>query len=236
MHIIDLTTDYIQYVIHRDRRDLYEASFPQLFDHYYQFWAVRGPYRFTDESEIRRRSESIGERLSFLEDRFSSKGLYLDQIAIVLFVGRGTSNGHALPLGEKWAAWLPVERYPPSFAIDVFASHEMAHALHYQKQPEFFFHTEDEKTNVFRQVVTEGIATITSKNILDISEEQALWADRLPAEQVRRWYQRCLLRETEILEIVAKKLESSDEFLFSYLTATAKMCSKTAPVTMPLLD
>jgi hypothetical protein len=216
MQIIDLTTHYIQYVIYQNRLDFYEASFPQLFEHYYRFWASRSPYFYREENEIQHRRKLISERLAFLEDRFLSRGLVLDQVVIVLFVGQGTSNGHAFPIDEKWIVWLPVESYPSPFTIDVFASHEIAHALHYQKQPEFFFNTEEEKTNVFRQVVTEGIATITSKNVLDIDDEQALWADYLPKEQIRQWYAECVSREAEILGIVAEKLESSDGSLFSY--------------------
>jgi hypothetical protein len=216
MQIIDLTTQYIHSVVHQDNPDSYESSFPHLFEHYYRFWAPRGTYFYRDVKEIQRRRKRIVERLAFLENRFLSKGLVLDQLVTVLFVGRGTSNGHAFPFGEKWVVWLPVESYPSSFTIDVFASHEIGHALHYQKRPEFFFDTEEEKTNVFRQVVTEGIATLTSKYVLEISDQQALWADYLPPEQCDRWYRQCLLREAEILQTVAEKLEISDNGLFSF--------------------
>ena len=62
----------------------------------------------------------------------------------------------------------------------------------------------------------EGIATITSKKVLDIDDKQALWADYLPAERIRQWYEECTLREAEILGIVAERLESKDVNLFSY--------------------
>jgi hypothetical protein len=150
MQIIDLTTQYIHSVVHQDNPDSYESSFPHLFEHYYRFWAPRGTYFYRDVKEIQRRRKRMVERLAFLENRFLSKGLVLDKLVTVLFVGRGTSNGHAFPFGEKWVVWLPVESYPSSFTIDVFASHEIGHALHYQKRPEFFFDTEEEKTNVFQ--------------------------------------------------------------------------------------
>lgn len=216
MQLIDITSNYVKYVIRQDQPELYEASFPQLFAHYERFWAPPGEYFYRNEDEILRRAELIGRRLAFLEERFSSKGLGLEGGVVVLFVGLGTSNGHAFPLGEKWVVWLPVESYPTPLCVDVFVAHELAHAVHYQRQAEFFFETEAQKTNVFRQVVTEGIATLSSRQVLDIAEQQALWADYLPADQIHRWYTECVRREAEILAVVARKLESSDEDLFSY--------------------
>lgn len=216
MHLIDITPNYIKYVIRQDQPELYEASFPQLFAHYERFWASPGEYFYRNEDEILRRTELIGSRLAFLEERFSSQGLGLEGVEVVLFVGRSTSNGHAFRLGEKWVVWLPVESYPTPLCVDVFVAHELAHAVHYQRQAEFFFETEAQKVNVFRQVVTEGIATLSSRQVLDIDEKQALWADYLPADQIQQWYAECVRREAEILASVAGKLESSDEDLFSY--------------------
>lgn len=216
MQLIDITPSYVKYVIRQDKPEFYEASLPQLFAHYQRFWAPPGEYFYREEDEILRRRELIGSRLAFLEERFSSQGLGLEAVVVVLFVGQGTSNGHAFPMDEKWVVWLPVESYPTPLCVDVFVAHELAHAEHYQRQPEFFFETEAQKTNVFRQVVTEGIATLTSRQVLDIDEQQALWADYLPDDQIQRWYAECVRRESELLANVARKLESSDEDLFSY--------------------
>ena len=216
MHVIDLTQDYIRYVIQQDRPALYEDSLPQLFEHYYQFWASRSSYFYKDESEIWHRNELVRDRLPFLEKKFSNKGLHLEQVEVVLFIGQGSSNGHAFLLDGKWTVWLPLETYSSLFAVDVFVSHEIAHALHYQRQPDFFFRNKEEKDNIFRQVITEGIATITSQHVLGVDDKCALWADYLPVEQIEHWYQECLLREPEIIKIVVENLKESDESLFSY--------------------
>lgn len=114
--------------------------------------------------------------------------------------------------------WLPIETYPTAFAMDVFFIHEIAHALHYQRQPDFFFKDEVERTQIFRQLVTEGIATLASKELLRIRDEQALWADYLPPQEVQRWYEQCQRRKGELFQMVAGKLITSDpqNRLFSY--------------------
>lgn len=218
MHVIDLTEYYLKYVIQRDDTARYEATFPQLFEHYYAFWAKPQTYSFRDVEKVAFHRNLILARLPSLLERFEREGLKFEYIDIAIFVGHGTSNGHAFPLMGRWVVWLPVESYHSPQFIDIFVSHEMAHALHYQQQPDFYFKDEKEKNQVFRQLVTEGIATLVSKEILDASDEQALWADYLPFERVQQWYKACLERKEELLRIVAENLDSSDEQnrLFSF--------------------
>ncbi len=218
MRVTDLTTDYLEYVLERDKPALYEACFPELFEHYYEFWAQPQPYFFRNTDEILRRRNLFLKRLPVLSEKFARKGMDAANIETVLFVGHGTSNGHVFYLQGRWLVWLPIESYHSVRAIDVFVSHEIAHGLHYQQQPDFYFKDVQEKNQLFRQLVTEGIATLTSKVILGVSNEQALWADYLPAEHIQRWYRQCLERERELLRTIAQMLESSNEQnnLFSF--------------------
>lgn len=218
MQVTDLTRDYLRYVLEEDKPALYENALPHLFEHYYAFWAQTQPYSFRNGDEIRRRRNLILERLPVLANRFECQHLNIADIEVVLFVGHGTSNGHAFCPKDHWVVWLPIETYHSVPAIDVFVSHELAHALHYQQRPEFYFTNEAERTQVFRQLVTEGIATLASKVILGISNEQAMWADYLPPERIRHWYEQCLQREPKLFRIAAAKLENSNErnTLFSF--------------------
>lgn len=218
MHIIDLTEHYIRHIIQQDDVLRYESALPELFQHYYTFWAQPQSYDFRDIEEIVRRRNLILERLPLLSKQFESKGLPIADIDILLFVGHGTSNGHAFPSQSRWVVWLPIETYHSPQAVNVFVSHEIAHALHYQQQPAFYFKDEREKNQVFRQLVTEGIATFISKEILGVSNEQALWADYLTSDRVQRWYRDCVKYEKEIFRIVADKLDCSDREnrLFSF--------------------
>lgn len=218
MHTLDLTEGYIHHVIQKSDPARYEALFPQLFEHYYTFWAQPRSYSNRDIGEIIHRRDLILEHLPLLVERFERKELKFVDIQVILFVGHGTSNGHAFPAMGKWFVWLPVETYHSPQAVEVFVSHEMAHALHYQQQPGFFFRDEREKNLVFRQLITEGIATLTSQEILEVSPLQALWADYLPLERIQRWYETCVEREKELLSFVKNHLDSSDERnrLFSF--------------------
>lgn len=218
MRVTDLTEYYLQYVIEQSDPVRYEATFPQLFEHYYTFWAQPQSYSFRDVEAVVFRRNLILERLPSLLERFEYNGLKSTDIDVIIFVGHGTSNGHAFPFMGRWIVWLPVETYHSPQAIEVFVSHEMAHALHYQQQPDFYFRDKRYKNQVFRQLVTEGIATLSSKEILGVSNEQALWADYLPFERVQQWYAACVEREEELFRVVADKLQSNDEQnrLFSF--------------------
>ncbi|MCX8063114.1 MAG: DUF2268 domain-containing protein [Anaerolineales bacterium] len=214
----DLTHSYILYVLKQGDIRRYEAAFPQLFAHYYAYYAEPMPYSFRDEGEILRRRELMLQRLSLIAQRFKQQGLPLEGFKIVLFVGHGTSNGHAFPLEGQWVVWLPLETYPTPTAMDIFFTHEIAHALHYQRQPDFFYRSEAERTQVFRQLVTEGLATLFSKELLNVSDELALWGDYLPQNDVQRWYQQCQQREEELFRMAFENLWISDSQnrLFSY--------------------
>lgn len=218
MHIIDLTEPYLRYVIQQDHPARYEANFPELFEHYYIFWAQLQTYSFRDSEEVVARRDLLLERLPLLAERFERNGLKPSDIDVVIFVGHGTSNGHAFHSKGRWIVWLPIETYGSSQAVDIFSSHEIAHALHYRYQPDFYFKDKKEKNQVFRQLVTEGIATLISREILGVSDEQALWADYLPLEYVQHWYATCRKREKELFRLVADTLPYSDEQnrLFSF--------------------
>lgn len=216
MEVIDLTEDYIRYVVQQNDPKSYERAFPHLFEHYYAFYAQPQIYSFRDTGEILRRRNLILAHLPVFSKRFEQLGLNITDINITLFIGHGTSNGHALYSAKRWVVWLPIETYHSNQSIQVFASHEIAHALHYQYQPDFYFRNERERNQVFRQLVTEGIATLTSKEILGIEDKQALWADYLPYEYICQWYEQCLRRQEELFQLIVNKLEESDDGLFSF--------------------
>jgi hypothetical protein len=149
MRITDLTEDYFRHVIRQNDPVSYESAIPQLFEHYYTFWASPQTYSFLNVDEILRRRNLILERLPILSERFERKGLNIADIDVLLFVGHGTSNGHAFRTKERWMVWMPIETYHSVQGIDVFVSHEIAHALHYQHQPDFYFKNDREKIKCF---------------------------------------------------------------------------------------
>jgi hypothetical protein len=211
MQIIDLTQSFIDCVVRNDNQHEYESLFPALFEHYYHFWTTRRPNFKFGEDEVLRRTKLIRERLPIIERRFADNGLPIDAVAIALFVGHDASNGHAFEHEGRFVVWIPVEAYSSTRAVDVFVAHEIAHALHYQAEPAFYFADHFEKGQMFRQLVTEGIATLVTKVVMGIEEVEALWADYLPPEKVQVWYRQCKSKEKELSGFILSHLEESDK-------------------------
>jgi len=112
MEILDLTGAYLVTVAKSGSLEEYEKSFPGLFEHYFRFWAPREKFRvILDESAVAERRQAMLCKLPVIAERFTSKGLDLSGISVVLFVGQDTSNGHVFFQDGKWYVWLPIETY-----------------------------------------------------------------------------------------------------------------------------
>lgn len=199
MKIIDITSHYIKHIPNEKNPAAYEKSYPALFDHYFRFWAKRkNPYTMISSDDTRLKLKLIKDCLRDVKSKFNSSGFELDSFSIVLFVGQSTSNGHAFMDGDKYVIWIPIETYNSSLYTRVFLAHEIAHAIHYTKAPDFYFKDEKDKDQVSRQLITEGIATYLTSYILDVSEREALWADYLTKDQADLWMTECSRREPEL--------------------------------------
>jgi hypothetical protein len=216
MQVIDTTGDFVRDVIISGNPGAYHERYPALFDHYYAFWANRDAYdaKLT-EQYIRQKAGLILEQLPLIESKFRSAGFPLDSIKLVLLVGQGTSNGHAFREGNRFTVWIPVETYPGELSVRVFVSHEIAHALHYEREPAFYFGDTAGKNRVSRQVITEGIAAYIPMIFLGTGEKETLWADYLNPGDVELWFQECLRQEKQLKEHVLEKWNDEDEDLFT---------------------
>lgn len=216
MRIVDLTEEFIEQVLHNNDPESYEALFPDLFAHYYEFWAVRQAYSAElTEHYIRRQVALIKESLPRFAKRFAESGFVLNDLEVVLFVGHGFSNGHAFQSDRCFVVWIPIEAYPSKLSVEVFVPHEIIHALHYQKVPAFYFHTKKEKNQVSRLIITEGIATFVSMTVMNFDAKTALWADYLDREQVKLWFQECQAQESLMNRYVLDNFYRQDEELFT---------------------
>lgn len=216
MRIIDLTDNFVEYVIRNKVPEEYHATFPDLFAHYYGFWATPKPYGPGLTAQyVTRQAALIRGQLPMIESRFAEFGISLSDLQIVLFVGQSVSNGHAFEHKGKFVVWIPVEAYPSELQVQVFVPHEIVHALHYERVPAFFFQTRRDKNRVSRQVITEGTATYVSLNVMGLSAEMALWADYLPREHVELWYSECCRQTSVLNKHVLDKWDDEDTGLFS---------------------
>lgn len=203
MHVKDLTDNYFDFVLDQKNPDAYVASDPSLFEHYFSYWASRERgFSKYPVNEIKTASLRIKAKLPFIEQRLAQAGISTDGIDFVLFVGKGTANGHAFPLDGRMVVWIPVETYQTGMQVEVFVTHEIVHGIHYALQPDFFFATPFQKRHVGRQILTEGVATFVTRAVLRCSLEVALWADFLGSTEMTAWLNECHRRSNELRRFV----------------------------------
>lgn len=192
MIVKDLTDSYTQYVLNEQSPEKYWDVFPELFEYYFTFWAPRHYWHSElDSEQVVEKRRLIIDRLPHIEKCFSNYGFDTKNLQIVLIVGQGTTNGHAFKHKNEFVTFLPIETYETPKQVDVFTSHEMLHAMHYTLQPDFYFNTQREKGSILRQLITEGLATYLTKDVLNISEGEAFWADYLSVEDCSKWIRSC---------------------------------------------
>jgi hypothetical protein len=208
IHVHDITESFIEHVIGRGDESLYEASFPELFEHYFRFSGARQGYPSGLTAEgVRELRDRIRRQLPDIEDRFVQAGFGLDHVKIVLFVGQDRSNGHALVHGDSVIVWLPVETYRSSLSVKIFVPHEIVHALHYQNSPAFWFRDVEDRNHVGQQLVTEGTATLLSKEIMGVDQVESLWADYVSRDWAGVWLRK---RKACLHNLAAHALKTFD--------------------------
>jgi len=211
MNIIDLTDSYIKHILRNNDLSAYERSYPALFGHYFKYWARRKFFSKTlTKTEVKRRLDLIKPRLKIIEKNICSLGFDTSHLDILLFVGQNTSNGHAFKDRKRFIAWIPIETYETLLRVDVFITHEIVHALHYTQSPDFYFHTFSEKRSTSRQLITEGLATYLTMDIMNVNDGIALWADYLSKRELKIWLQKCQQKERELNKFVLKNFSLSN--------------------------
>ena len=203
IYTIDLTPLYIRCATEKQWRD-YENSYPALFRHYYLHWADSdAKYPLYVADVIREKTLLVKSRLLSIERMLTIEG-FTDEVIVTLFVGKNTTNGHAFWDEQRhgFVVWLPVESYTTANQVDIFAMHELIHALHYTRCPDLYFGDRRQMNLVGRQIITEGMATFGTMQVTGCDEVTALWADYVSQEFARRWYKQCQVQEQEILDKV----------------------------------
>lgn len=208
MIIKDITNSYIKYILEANDLEKYEKVFPELFDHYFTFWGSRKYWhKELNEEQVIERGNLVLGRLPIIEKKLIECGFDTKRLQIVLMVGQGTTNGHAFKHGSNFVVFLPIEGYKTIEQVDVFVIHEILHALHYSAQSDFYFKKQKEKDSVLRQLITEGLATYLTKEVLNISDEKALWADHLSNDELLKWTRTCKEEKQALFEEARKLIE-----------------------------
>lgn len=193
MQIIDHTESYLRNVVRAGDGRRYEDELPWLFDHYFSCWASKGQdYVRIESDELGRRKRLVLGHLGFLEKRMRDAGIPADELAVVLMVGTGVSNGHAFLREDGQAvAWLALESYETESQVRTFVTHEIVHALQYRLAPDFAFSNRAGRVHFGRQVLTEGVATYATSKLLDMTVGEALWADYVDVARRETWLRDC---------------------------------------------
>lgn len=211
VNIIDLTSRYIELMVKQDRPDEYRKLYPALFEHYLTYWGDREyPFARLDPDDVAHRTARLRRRLAALQELFTGFGAPLNDLPIVLFVGQGSTNGHAFLENGNPVVWLPVETYGTDLSVDVFATHEIFHAVHYERSPEFYFHDHEERHRVSRLLITEGLVTYLSQKLLGIDDLTALWADLIGNRKAAQWLAACRRKDNEIRRMLTEHFDRSE--------------------------
>src|SRR3989344_8762760 len=193
MKIINLVEPYLEYVVEKNNVQQYINSLSELFDHYFSFWGDRGrPFSILNRIAVNKRMALIQNQLPDMEKKFSHAGIDTRNVGIIFFVGQQCTNGHAFRYQNQFFAWIPIEAYHAAAQADIFISHEIFHALQYERAPVLYFSSLEEKNDVLRQLITEGAATYVTQRLYAASDGEALWADYMSREDIGQWL---LLRE-----------------------------------------
>jgi uncharacterized protein YjaZ len=222
MKIIDLSCAYVDCILGGDDLSTYEKSYPALFDHYFKYWANRTLFKASLNGEdVFRRRDLVTAGLGRLAVPFEKAGFGLADLTVVLFVGQDTSNGHAFKDNDGFIVWLPVETYTTPLLVDVFVAHEIIHALHYGATPRFYFENAMEKNSISRQLITEGVATHVTAELLGVDEATALWADHLAQSQLADWMRQCQDHRAELARFLIENYNSTDPKIEVFVIADA---------------
>lgn len=210
MRVIDLCGEWRHHLLDGGDRRAYESTYPSVFEHYYHYWSRRRPEcHWPTVDEVNTRLSLVHDRLAIIESRFALRGLDLEHLDIVLFVGQGTTNGHALYDGEAFKVWIPIETYTTELLCDVFLAHEIVHALHYTNAPSWYFSDLDERHRVGRLLITEGIATHLSRELMGLTEAESLWADALVGDELQCWMDKCSEQYAELCGRLSQQFDVS---------------------------
>lgn len=222
MRIVDLTKDYIESILEKGDLGAYKKTHPTLFGHYFKYWADKKTFKpVLTKVQAESRGRLIIGRLNFIENKFKKFGFDVSDLKITLFVGQDTTNGHAFFDGKEFVVWLPIEAYKSKKRVDIFITHEIAHALHYSKTPDFYFGDLKRLKDIVigSNLAVEGLATYLTKKILNISDGEALWADYVSPSQIKKWLKQCEDRQKELFKWLYDNFEEKlgDSELFGGL-------------------
>lgn len=136
---------------------------------------------------------------------------------VVLLPDVAPMNGHAFLHDGYGVAFYLLKRDASAFYHEVFALHEILHAVHYRESSDFAFDTRSWKQNTGRQFISEGVSTVLCALVLKCELDIALWADVLSSEERNAWMMSCEQYRGQLCKLVYDNFDGSAPIgLFEY--------------------
>ncbi len=204
---------------HFDERKLRVA----FEEHLGQYWGGIHESGTRDTTSVSDASKCVHE----VATSFSMPGVDDSEALLMVLDDVIQPNGHAFLHDDLAIAYYAIKSGVSLESHRVFATHEIIHALHYQLSPTCYFDTAERQRHTGRQLITEGIATTLSAHILNISMENALWADILPKQKVGNWMRTCAsVREELAMKALSTFNHASPHGMFDYTTDAEPIISR----------
>lgn len=215
MNILDLTNE--SFSAAKKGIEKYKQVHPALFSHYFQYWAEKEKFsnKILTETELLLKQKLVLKNLQIIKKRLSFD-FDTRNISVVLFVGQNTSNGHAFQHNDEIIVWIPIETYSTDLQVQIFATHEIIHGIHYASVSDFLFNAPQERMHLGRQLITEGMATYYTMTIQNVDEKTALWADYLSEQKINAWYAECQQKEQVLREYCLKNFSNTSDDIELY--------------------
>jgi hypothetical protein len=223
MYVLDLVTPHLEHLAAGGTTAQFVEQHPVPYEHYRRFWWEPVPATGgLDADHLRQTVLRIGAALPEVEARLSRIGLETGEHELLLFVGGGGPNGHALRTPRGFAAWIAVEVPWSERGLAAFLPHEIAHATHYARSPDFHFEDEVQLRHVGRTLICEGLATRAAMLASKLDAGEALWGDVLVGEERADWLRACEARDGELRRRLLADFDTSPQASpFFYLDPTA---------------
>jgi uncharacterized protein YjaZ len=223
MDVVSLTPQFVRFLKGEISEAEYIALNPSFFKHYFTYWAHQGSFESKYSSlEYSVRDERVRKHIILATEKLSSIGLSLSAISSLIFVGSEAANGHAFKFDDRFIAWFALETFSSEEEATVFVMHELIHTLHYHASPDFYFETPADRRLIWRQLITEGIATYLTFDALGVTESEALWADFLPKPQLEDWMASCKQQEKDLFQYILDNYDSCDASIAIFYAANPK--------------
>ena len=175
------------------------------------FQATRKRVEQLDEDIAQKRRGRIEKIVKEKVDRMQSEIDTEEVPGLIIFIGSGIPDGHAILLDEDPWVVIDLKTLVDRFDVydmEVYLTHEISHAFHYSKTPSVYFGNNQGvlQPPIFKMMIAEGMATYLSFLFTSGTIHRAYWFGQHSNEEVVEWMNLC----EEVKGSIGDKVDTSD--------------------------